>query len=255
MSLNLLSHLTKLTITSNLLETIPRSITQLTHVQELTLSSNLIKEIPDDIVNMSELSELSIDKNNIEHVPVALARCPQLEWIVLENNPIKTLPDELLSKQSLNILLYFDAMQEVVPGLHISSHGYEKKMKNDIREKGITHILFILNKQNPSHPEDFVYKIVDIEDHEHQKISAFFEETNEFIKLGMDKGGVLVNCECGVSRSATIVLSFLMSTYDLSYEQAYLLLRKKRPSVKPNSGFKQQLIEWDNDRKNKSQKE
>jgi len=90
---------------------------------------------------------------------------------------------------------------------------------------------------------------VDIEDHEHQQIAHVFDETIQFIKEGREQGGVLVNCECGVSRSATIVLSFLMATLDLTYEQAYLTLRKKRPSVKPNEGFKRQLLEWDRERK------
>jgi len=247
MQINLLQSLTKLTVTSNRLDTIPSAILQLKELQELTLSSNAITVIPDDIELMTGLKELSIDKNLLESIPVALSRCPNLEWIDMENNPIKYIPDELLSKEDLNLLIFFfEAMQEVIPGLYISSHSFEKRMKDQLKEKGITHILFILSKQLPSHPEDFIYKTVDIEDHVQQKISNFFDETIQFIKQGMESGRVLVNCECGVSRSATIVLSFLMDTLDLTYEQAFLLLRRKRPSVKPNEGFKKQLIEWYN---------
>jgi len=209
----------------------------------------MISVIPDEIENMPALKELSLDRNNIENVPLSICGCPQLEWIVLEGNPIKSIPDELLSKESLNILLYFESMQEVIPGLYISSHSFERRMKEELKEKGITHILFVLSKQNPSHPEDFVYMTVDIEDHEQQQIAHVFEETIQFIGQGRERGGVLVNCECGVSRSATIVLSYLMSTLDLTYDQAFLSLRKKRPSVKPNDGFKRQLLEWDKSRK------
>jgi len=248
----LLDNLTKLTIIKNNLQTIPHAVFSLKKLEQLTLTSNQISVISEDIVHMTSLKELSIDKNQLEDVPAFIANCPQLEWIILEGNPIQQeLPDEMLTKESLNIIYLFEEMQEVVPGVFIGSHSYERRMKDVLKEKGITHILFVLNKANPSHPEDFTYMMVDIEDSEKQHIGHHvFEEACQFISQGKESGGILVNCECGISRSATIMLSYLMWSLNIPYEEAFLLLRRKRPAVKPNLGFKRQLIEWDNERKN-----
>lgn len=53
---------------------------------------------------------------------------------------------------------------------------------------------------------------------------------------------ILISCSnAGVSRSATVVVGFLMSTYSLSLEDALIIVKKARPCVKPNEGFLQQL--------------
>jgi len=53
---------------------------------------------------------------------------------------------------------------------------------------------------------------------------------------------ILISCSnAGVSRSATVVLGFLMFKYNLSLEDALIIVKKARPCVKPNEGFLQQL--------------
>jgi hypothetical protein len=53
---------------------------------------------------------------------------------------------------------------------------------------------------------------------------------------------VLVHCEFGVSRSATVVLAYLLTkNRDWSVEQALQFLQGKRDVVEPNDGFVKQL--------------
>ncbi|KAK2586765.1 hypothetical protein KPH14_011793 [Odynerus spinipes] len=52
---------------------------------------------------------------------------------------------------------------------------------------------------------------------------------------------ILVHCNAGVSRSPTIVISYLMASEHLSYDEAYEKVKSKRNCIKPNSGFVQQL--------------
>ena len=49
--------------------------------------------------------------------------------------------------------------------------------------------------------------------------------------------GVLVHCAAGVSRSATIVLSYLMKRNLMSRDKAYEYLKSKRNVIHPNSNF------------------
>ncbi|MEM1417245.1 MAG: dual specificity protein phosphatase [Myxococcota bacterium] len=54
-------------------------------------------------------------------------------------------------------------------------------------------------------------------------------------------GTLLVHCEAGVSRSATLATALLMRRERLSFLEAYRRLRTKRPGVLPNIGFASQL--------------
>ncbi|WWC62551.1 uncharacterized protein I303_105147 [Kwoniella dejecticola CBS 10117] len=54
-------------------------------------------------------------------------------------------------------------------------------------------------------------------------------------------GGVLVHCQAGMSRSATVVAAYLMREYDLDPVQAVVALRDKRPVVDPSETFWHQL--------------
>ncbi|KAJ4490110.1 hypothetical protein J3R30DRAFT_3653549 [Lentinula aciculospora] len=61
-------------------------------------------------------------------------------------------------------------------------------------------------------------------------------------KISIHEGrGVLVHCQAGVSRSATIVAAYLMFNRKMNVEEALDLVRKARPEVDPNPGFIAQL--------------
>ncbi|KAF8637468.1 hypothetical protein AX16_010796 [Volvariella volvacea WC 439] len=64
----------------------------------------------------------------------------------------------------------------------------------------------------------------------------------QFIEKELEKGrGVLVHCQAGVSRSATIVAAYLMYSRDISADEALEIIREKRPIVEPNENFLHQL--------------
>jgi len=51
-----------------------------------------------------------------------------------------------------------------------------------------------------------------------------------------------VHCREGVSRSATMVLAYVMWQQGLTFEVAFQNLRKVRPICNPNTGFTCQLL-------------
>ncbi|OQV13404.1 hypothetical protein BV898_12356 [Hypsibius exemplaris] len=54
-------------------------------------------------------------------------------------------------------------------------------------------------------------------------------------------GRVLVHCLMGVSRSASVVLAYLVKYRGMSLEEAHELVRRQRPMISPNRGFWEQL--------------
>ena len=84
----------------------------------------------------------------------------------------------------------------------------------------------------------FVKKMVIISDFPNRNIIKYFGECLNFMN-GEEK--TLVHCKLGTSRSATIVIAYLMWKQKMKNEEAYNYVKNKRKRIGPNSGFKQQL--------------
>lgn len=84
-------------------------------------------------------------------------------------------------------------------------------------------------------------KFIQVTDIAQEDLIHHFEDTFQFIKEGQEKGVVLVHCYFGVSRSATIVIAYLMKKYQISFDEAFLRVKEKRRFVGPNPGFESQL--------------
>jgi len=98
---------------------------------------------------------------------------------------------------------------------------------------------------NPLFPNDFKYKVLDVEDSIYSDLSQHFEECFQFIEEGKSEGGVLVHCAAGVSRSAAIVCSYLMKSQKISYQKALHKVKQARRICQPNSGFEKQLLDYE----------
>lgn len=79
-----------------------------------------------------------------------------------------------------------------------------------------------------------------------QKILPEFEQISVNIdSLLEDKKRVVVNCQAGRSRSASLILYYLMTRKNMSLAESLDLVIKSRPQIMPNIGFIEQLIEWE----------
>ncbi|KAI3521089.1 hypothetical protein L1887_10548 [Cichorium endivia] len=117
-----------------------------------------------------------------------------------------------------------------------------------LQHLGITHILCLCSNeigQSESQRTDlFEYQNFSIGDEEDANITQIFEEAHKFIDAVEKKGGkVLVHCFEGRSRSATIVLAYLMMMKNLTLQKSWNLLRRVHRRAQPNDGFARVLVE------------
>ena len=130
---------------------------------------------------------------------------------------------------------------EISPGVFIGSIGSALN-KNYLLSNRITHILIAADNMNPSFPEMFQYKNLEITDTSSTNIMNFFQDAIEYIDSSLRTGGkILVHCFAGRSRSAAICCAYLIKKNGLSLEQALKEIKEKRPCVMPNPGFLFQL--------------
>lgn len=72
---------------------------------------------------------------------------------------------------------------------------------------------------------------------EGSNIAKYFADSSNFISDGLRRGSVLVHCAAGVSRSATIVIAYLMRTKGMGFQEAMNFVKKRRGVICPNYGF------------------
>ncbi|KAI3935120.1 hypothetical protein MKW92_051449 [Papaver armeniacum] len=134
---------------------------------------------------------------------------------------------------------------EIEEGLYLGSLGAAHN-KDGLKSKNVTHVLTVANMLAPPHPNDFIYKKIDVTDREGTDLTRHFAECFDFIDEAKTKGGgVLVHCFAGKSRSVTIIVAYLMQKRRLSLSQALEHVTSRRPKASPNPGFIRQLQDFD----------
>lgn len=90
---------------------------------------------------------------------------------------------------------------------------------------------------------EFVYKTIPIKDTWHQNISSYFGEAIAFIDAARAAGGsVLVHCMGGISRSATVVIAYLMTKNRWPLNYTYGFVKSLRATISPNLDFMGHLL-------------
>uniref|UniRef100_A0A0V0GA96 Putative dual specificity phosphatase n=1 Tax=Triatoma dimidiata TaxID=72491 RepID=A0A0V0GA96_TRIDM len=143
-------------------------------------------------------------------------------------------------------------MQEIIPGVFLGPYSAAMRSKlNDLKSNGITHIVCVrhtLEAQfiRANFLDHFKYLILDIADSATQNIIQHFSAVRDFIDDTLEHGGkVLVHGNAGISRSAALVLAYVMEKYGLPIKDAYDLVQQRRFCINPNDGFMAQLREFE----------
>lgn len=90
--------------------------------------------------------------------------------------------------------------------------------------------------------QTFIRHQILLDDTEDADVLVHLLPSIHFIEAELDKGrGVLVHCQAGISRSATIVAAYLMYSRDMDTNSALELIKNARPNIEPNENFLQQL--------------
>eukprot|EP00301_Raphidiophrys_heterophryoidea_P004787 c12054_g1_i2.p1 GENE.c12054_g1_i2~~c12054_g1_i2.p1 ORF type:complete len:679 (+),score=144.18 c12054_g1_i2:146-2182(+) len=147
--------------------------------------------------------------------------------------------DQEQDRKQKKLEQYDKICSDISEGLFLGSN-FVARDKHILKQHGITHILNTAGVVCPNYfPNNYTYKTFFLVDGQFEDIECVFYETIEFIQNALATPGnrVFVHCFQGVSRSATLVICYLMVANNWTYTQAYEHCRTQRPIVEPNTGF------------------
>ncbi|KAJ9586322.1 hypothetical protein L9F63_020030, partial [Diploptera punctata] len=132
----------------------------------------------------------------------------------------------------------------VLPFLYLGNQ-HDAADLNTLRSLGVTRVLNVTSHLPGYHEAcGITYKQLPASDSGHQNLKQYFEEAFDFIEEARKTGAsVLVHCQAGVSRSATIAIAYIMKHKLLTMVEAYKFVKNARPIISPNLNFMGQLLE------------
>ena len=132
--------------------------------------------------------------------------------------------------------------QEIIKNLYLGSiFSFSPTV---LRNLGINNVVSAINSNSENTWNHLNLKWDDLTS---QKIFPSIDYAYYFIDSKLNKGEkVLVHCHAGISRSATVVIYYLMKKFGLSYNDAYSIVKLKRNIINPNPGFIHQLKYYEN---------
>lgn len=114
-----------------------------------------------------------------------------------------------------------------------------------LKQNKIVHILTVkASRLSQCHGKSNFFLLA--RDNEFYDIITIFPSSYEYIDNAIKANeSVLVHCKLGVSRSATIVIAYIMKKFRKPYLQAFNEVKSKRSLINPNPGFCEQLRLWE----------
>lgn len=144
----------------------------------------------------------------------------------------------------------------------LSGNQASSKNRDFLSRKNVKYILNLTNESEEA--VDLEYKNIALEDDDDQELLPHLEPSFEFIsKAAKDwqtssssshkhkdkedsvKATVLVHSYYGMSRSAAVIIAYLMKEKGMSLKDAYQHLKERHSSANPNDNFVVQLIRYE----------
>jgi protein-tyrosine phosphatase len=128
---------------------------------------------------------------------------------------------------------FYSESNQIIDNLHLGS-SFNAYSLSDLANKKINVVINVTEEIDNFHEYNLVMKYYrfPIKDNNQDDISKILEQTYDLIDEHLVKGeGILVHCYMGASRSASVIIYYLMRKYNWTYNQSLLFVSEKRKLI------------------------
>jgi protein-tyrosine phosphatase len=137
----------------------------------------------------------------------------------------------------------FPELDEITNEVFLGNEDGQRDL-NVLKNLGITNVLVCGSELRIFHPNDLSYLQLEMHGAPDEDLKKYIPNCFEFIEKSEK---TFIHCAGGKSRSASIVIGYLMYKKKISYEEAYNLVKEKRKKINPNENFVKQLKNMEKD--------
>ncbi|KAH3743992.1 Dual specificity protein phosphatase 19 [Pelomyxa schiedti] len=243
-------NLTCLRLNNNSLQEFPTALLNLRMLQTLDLDNNNLAHLPSEISSLSKLTSFFVARNKLRTFPFSsFLNMPEIDFVNIGYNYINISnlrqPEAVLVKHAFMNTGNQLTPERVVEGLYIGS-VFATEDHEEVRKLGISHVLDV-GVPPKSKLATVSYEYIELQDFLQENLLCVLPKCNAFIHnvIHTQNGRVLVHCAAGQSRSAAIVIGYLIKHCGMTFESAFTHLKQIRPVVNPNRGFISQLTTYE----------
>lgn len=187
---------------------------------------------------MSFLEQLQAQKSQLKETKIVITKEDGSVYIESKDGLVK------LDREAHGFIV--DTKPDTIPACILENTLYlgsqDSVTTENIDRYHLTHILSLGIETPFIDDRKVVKRYVPCLDLPETNMKDIFEDASAFLDIAIDNNGVvLVHCNAGVSRSASIVIAYLILKVGMSFDDALKLVKGKRPAIQPNSGFVEQL--------------
>ncbi|KAI9275329.1 protein-tyrosine phosphatase-like protein [Sporodiniella umbellata] len=147
-----------------------------------------------------------------------------------------------------NLNAYPNGPIKILPHLYLGSERNTLDL-NSLKRLSVNAILNVAAEV--TYPEEYMfqstmgyYKLS--WEHNQDNLSIELQKAINIIDKTRSAGqNILVHCQCGVARSATVIIAYMMKVKRLSLQDAYEQVKALSPAISPNLGLLFQLREYE----------
>lgn len=138
----------------------------------------------------------------------------------------------------VNEVIFGDATH-VIDNLYLGS-AFNAADREWLREKSIGCIVNVTTEISEFYPDEFTYYRYRVDDLLGSRIGNYYDSFLDICDQHSDQN-ILVHCFAGRSRSASLIVYYLIKRHDMSILDAISFLRQRRPIVNLNIDFVEEI--------------
>lgn len=159
---------------------------------------------------------------------------------------VERLDDTIVPSAFNDMYNLFTNPTHIIDNIYIGN-AYNAADYYTLKKLGIKKIVNVSEEISNYFPSEFEYYNIKVLDNEDGRLkphyNKFISFTNQSNKSDDNKdNNILVHCFMGSSRSATLVVLYLMRNHHMTFEDAYKFIKNKRNIVNLNTMFAKELI-------------
>eukprot|EP01103_Thecamoeba_quadrilineata_P020277 TRINITY_DN8619_c0_g1_i1.p1 TRINITY_DN8619_c0_g1~~TRINITY_DN8619_c0_g1_i1.p1 ORF type:complete len:164 (+),score=24.41 TRINITY_DN8619_c0_g1_i1:89-580(+) len=137
----------------------------------------------------------------------------------------------------------------IIPGFLFLGSVRAAYNQTELDAHNITFILNVAASEVPSGDRTERVLELPMKDEEQENLLPFLPRAFQFLQDVKNEGGcVLVHCVAGKSRSAAVIVAYLMASKRISFPDSLKRVQRARSVIHLNNGFLRQLRQFDSNK-------